>query len=300
MFPQDIYDTPGQIVPAERELYYALARDEYQGLGEIVELGALFGASAVCFGAGLRDNPRVLRKSKRIHAYDLFEIYPEILSYFPDGAVGQSFRHVFHMHTAPYRDLIDVTACNVRNVPWDGRPIEILFIDAEKSAQGYEAIMQTLYPFLIPGLSKIVDQDFYYQGAWWLPVKNELLSEFVEPGVSADCTLVTQVLQEFPAARLETRMEELSSDRKLALMTSQAERIGGEYGALVDIQRAHVLFMDGRRDAAIALIDAVMAQFDTAVVRFRINEIRAAFGLPSVKWKTPPAPGATRSPAASR
>jgi hypothetical protein len=288
MFPQEIYETPGQIVPAERELYYALARDHYQGLGEIVELGALFGASAVCFAAGLRDNPRVRNKSKRIHSYDLFQIYPEILPYFPDGAVGGSFRHVFEMHTAPYRDMVETTTCNIREVPWDGQPIELLFIDAEKSAAGYEAVMRTLYPFLIPGLSKIVDQDFFYQLAWWLPVKNELLSDVIEPGAAADCTFVAQVLDEIPRERLAPGMADLSLERRLDLMANQALRIGGEYGALVEVQRANLMLRHGLSDEAAQLIARIKAGFDYATVRYRINETLAQYGLPKADWPAPP------------
>ena len=58
----------GMLRAGERKLLYTLAAKEFRGDGHIVDAGAFAGASAFCFGAGLRENDRISSRLEVIHS----------------------------------------------------------------------------------------------------------------------------------------------------------------------------------------------------------------------------------------
>ena len=69
-----------------------------------------------------------------------------------------------------YSPWIDARKQDLMQYCWNGGPIEILFIDAAKSWALSNAIFRGFGPFLVPGRSRVVLQDFRYAETYWLPL----------------------------------------------------------------------------------------------------------------------------------
>ena len=161
----------------ERQMCYWLAKEWYRGEGAIVDLGSFLGSSTVAFAAGLeaREVP-----AGHIYAYDLFRVSrdPETQK-FLNKQEGDSFLEDYEATLAGYGSRVTTHAGDIKQFPWQGGPIEILFIDLAKSWDMNEYIIQAFFPSLIPGKSLIIHQDF--GNAWnpWLPVSMGYLDEYV-------------------------------------------------------------------------------------------------------------------------
>lgn len=282
-YPDEIYRVDGQIDRSERELYYRLARNGYQGVGEIVEVGSLFGASTSCFAAGLRDNPNVVEKAKRLHCFDRFEVYPAIQPVFRTLNVGDDFSALFVNNVLQYEQMLRVTKCDARKIVWDRGPIEILFIDCAVSAELYQAVMHALYPSLIPGTSLIVDQDFFFPAAWWLPVKNRLLQTLLSPLKSADCTLVSRLTQPLGSAIAQIDFAGLTLDQRLNLLDDQRKFFGtGGVGELIQVQKGHLLLASGERERGTQLLKSLITFATNPAASERAAESLKEFGISAV------------------
>jgi tetratricopeptide (TPR) repeat protein len=76
------------------------------------------------------------------------------------------FLHLFTQEIGPYAPWIDVRKQDLRDYRWDEGPIEILFVDAAKSWELLNAIFRGFGPFLVPGRSRVVLQDFRFDCPW--------------------------------------------------------------------------------------------------------------------------------------
>ena len=126
-----VVDVPGMLAVEERQFLYHLARDVYRDYGEILDIGAFLGASACALAAGLRDNPRPIRRSRRIRSYDFFTYGDFYAGYVPEGPWknGDDTLPVFRRHTAPFAESIEPVPGDICVQQWDGQPIDILFLD---------------------------------------------------------------------------------------------------------------------------------------------------------------------------
>ena len=62
----------GMLGPKESLLYFYLACDVFSGRGVAVDAGSFLGKSASLFAAGLRGNPVVGAKARKVHCFDNF------------------------------------------------------------------------------------------------------------------------------------------------------------------------------------------------------------------------------------
>jgi len=164
------------------------ARDTYQGEGEIVDLGCWMGSSTVPLALGLADNPRVPDKAERIHAYDIFT-WEEWMEWTVVGSPlagryrpGDSFLDEYRRRTATWESQIETVPGDLTKVGWEPRkPIEFLFNDASKSEALACAILRNFYPYLIPGRSIVVEQDFAHYYTSWVHLVRWRLREWFAP-----------------------------------------------------------------------------------------------------------------------
>ncbi len=247
--PASCARVPTMLVPDELRLLNHLAEDYYSGSGVIVDGGAFLGGSTVALADGLRRNPRRRRlgAEKPIHSFDRFEVEEYARVFFPDGvAAGTSFRDRFEGNIAPFADLVDVHAGDVRTHPWTGGPIEILFIDIAKSPQICDWVTWEFFPHLIPGRSLVVQQDYlYHHGVAWLHVTMELYADYFEyvcdTGVNSVVFLNTTAI---PASVLRRQtVESLTISEKTALMDRAASRFEGPQRELMLSAKADFLAM---------------------------------------------------------
>lgn len=280
--PPVILSTPGEITPEERSAYYGLVRANYTGRGEIVEIGALLGASSVCLAQGLADNTLVDDKFRRIHVYDKFEVYPHLRDMVLPFAglapreVGASFLDLYLTNIAAYGQMLNVHQGDAHTAEWCGKPIEILFIDCALSARLYQHFINVFYPHLIEG-ALIIDQDFFYQFAPWLPVKAELMADQLKPLAAVDCAVIARCIVAAPTlAPSEAAIDQIPIGNALELMERQAIRWPGELAALIHIQGVVAMFNAGCHEESLRRLEqirdwpltaAARARFESAVER---------------------------------
>jgi hypothetical protein len=199
----------GMLGLEERKLLYQIARHIYTGEGAVVELGAFCGASTCCLAAGLRDNPAAA--GRRVHSYDRFIANEPYLVEFIRAQFGQalgmgdSFGAIFERVTAEFTDFIEVHAGDLLDQTWPcAAPIELLFVDVAKTLALSGKVLTGFFPYLTPGKSIVIHQDFYHATAFYLPVVMDYLSDhfsIIEAG--RDWSVVFRLETAIPIEKLE-------------------------------------------------------------------------------------------------
>jgi hypothetical protein len=283
--PMEICDNPGQIEVAERMLFYWLARNCYTGAGEIVEIGALLGASSSCFARGILDNPGIREKRNRLHVFDKFETFPDHAGdFFPRSGVtgykaGDDFSPLYRKFMRPYAKVITVTKVDIADITWSGQPIEILFVDCAASAELGERVIQVFYPYLIPGVSLVVDQDYFFQRAWWLTCKSAALIDALHPTYSEDSTMVAKCRSAIDRSRLDLGLDRLTMGQKVELLMAMERAYPPAQSQLVSVQRAHCVAEAGDKEAASKILKDVLLNVASAQARYRALAVAAKFNL---------------------
>ena len=173
------------MITSDESLYlHWLARECYRGEGEIVDAGCLLGGATVSLACGLEANHHVANKAGRIHSYDLFKFWEgfrgHILPNDTSLNQGESLLPLFMQNIEPYRKFIQVEPGNISHKPWGAGPIEIFFIDLDKDWGIHNHLMREFFPWLIPGRSIIVQQDWFHYGCWWIHLTMQHLQEYFE------------------------------------------------------------------------------------------------------------------------
>lgn len=176
---------PTMLSHAEEQLYLWLARDWATGAGEIVDLGVFAGGSTARLAEGLVRGGAA-GSGRLVHAFDRFVADPRtrarVLA--PLGRripETDDILPLVHDLLAPWGSRVTFHAGDIRDRQWDGTPVELLLIDAAKSAELADHIAATFFPALIPGRSIVVQQDFLHAPQPWLPVQMALFERFFRP-----------------------------------------------------------------------------------------------------------------------
>ena len=173
---------PGMLGPEELQFLYHSAQRHYTGAGEIVDAGAFLGGSAAAMGAGLRDNPNVAQKTRRIYSYDFFEFTDFHRPYIGGRGLeaGDDTLPLFREFTRTLERHITVTKGDICAQTWPDRNIEILFVDFTQHWDQHEFLVRTFYPHLIPGQSLVIHQDYVFTVCYWLHVFMEYYASCFE------------------------------------------------------------------------------------------------------------------------
>lgn len=169
----------------EQDYLYNFAKREYVGEGAIVDLGCWLGASTVAFAKGLQDNAQPELRNSKIHSFDLFR-WEGSMNLFVQGASlkfahGESFLDEYLKQIEPWKHQVQVYEGDLRDFPWTAGAIEFLFIDAMKSWDLANGIIQKYFGSLIPGRSIVYHQDYSYFGSYWIHLTMDWLREYFEP-----------------------------------------------------------------------------------------------------------------------
>lgn len=244
--PAELTKVPTMLVPDELRLLRHLAEDYYCGAGAIVDAGAFLGGSTTALAYGLRRNTRVTHK--RVHSFDKFEIEDWTRgTYFPQSSrAGDSFRAEFDRNIAPYADLVEVHAGDIREHPWSGGAIEILFIDVAKHWEVCDWVTWQFFPHLIPGRSLVVQQDYlYHHWVAWLHITMEFYAGYFEyvcdTGVNSVVFLNTKKIPE--DVLREKTVASLTLAEKTELMDRATNRFEGSKRELLLSAKKHFLEM---------------------------------------------------------
>jgi hypothetical protein len=155
----------------------------YQARGAIVELGCWLGASTVALAEGLRRRGM----NAVIHSIDRFtwEPYMEAASH-AGLQSGDDFMPLFVEETREYSQWIVPQKQELLDSTWNGGPIEFLFLDSAKSWEAVNAVMKVFGPHLIPGVSRVIVQDFRYAWAHCLPLTFDSRSDLWKEAETMD------------------------------------------------------------------------------------------------------------------
>ncbi len=165
----DLPKLPGMISPAEMRYLYWITSGAYLGMGEVVEVGTWLGRSTSCIAAGLKEaDPQ-----RTLWCYDSYE-WIEAFNFKAPGEEmglkpGDDFRPVFQKNVSAVSERIVSTKAAISNISWCGAPIEILILDAPKSRQDITKCLMVFAPYLIPGISVVVLQDYNYSPSYGIP-----------------------------------------------------------------------------------------------------------------------------------
>jgi hypothetical protein len=252
----------GMTVKSEQSFCRNYARDRYTGAGEIVDLGCWFGATTISFSRGLSRNPALApeRKKKRIHSYDLFvwhrSMEPNVKGSMFEGRFreGESFLPLFEERTRPWSAHFTVHPGDINAHPWNGAPIELLFVDAMKAPDTASSILRKFYPHVMPGVGLVAHQDFAHYYTGWIHLIQYRLRDYFEfdSEVKRSCTVVFRLKKEIPPARLEMdcAIEHASLDELNAAFDWSASIVSADKQEQIAAARAMAHVHRGEFDAA--------------------------------------------------
>lgn len=190
---------PTMLHADEQKLYFWLTALWARDAGAVVDLGCFVGGSTARLAAGAA----VAGANTRIHAFDRFTadetvktnaIYPFGIEPFEGNDTLPLARNLLE----PWADRITFHPGEIEDHTWPGDPIEILIIDAAKTAGTADAIAETFFPALQPGLSLIVQQDCLHWRLPWLPAQMAALSDCFTPVARCGPTSVLYLCTQTP------------------------------------------------------------------------------------------------------
>ncbi|NNK67585.1 MAG: hypothetical protein HKO95_12725 [Rhodobacteraceae bacterium] len=173
---------PTMLSKQERRLYLWLAEDWAVGAGAIVDLGCFAGGSTAPLAEGCRRAGR----TQPIHAYDRFRASENVKAavLYSAGIApfeGKDILPLTQRLLAPWEAEITLHPGDIKDQDWPSDPIEVLCVDAAKTAETADSIAAKYFPALIPGRSVVVQQDFLHWKVPWIPAQMERLADFFSP-----------------------------------------------------------------------------------------------------------------------
>ncbi|WP_289044132.1 hypothetical protein [uncultured Aliiroseovarius sp.] len=179
---RQVRSVPTMLAGAEQKLYYWLTSEWTRDIGAVVDLGCFVGGSTARLAAGHQS----AGKRSWIHAYDRFkadertkknELYRKGIATFK----GENTYWLTRDLLEPWDERISLHRGDIMDKRWDGGPIELLILDAAKSADTTDGIAERFFSHLVPGQSLVVQQDYFHWRLPWIPVQMHLLSDWFQP-----------------------------------------------------------------------------------------------------------------------
>jgi hypothetical protein len=246
--------------PREESLLYALAKERYEGAGAIIDAGAFLGASTLCLGEGLRENPAFQsRKGENlpiwppIHSYDLF-VCPDdefALRYFPQGTLpGHSIEDSFRRNIRDVSEWVAVHTGDIKKQSWSSGPVELLFVDLAKCWGTNRSVIELFFPALLPGQSLLVQQDFGTPYVPWVHVAmGYYANQFEALGMIGSSTVYR--CRETP---LSVDLRSIPLSQKLEYANIAMEQIGDQAVPSVVASKGMLLFMEESLEASLSYL----------------------------------------------
>jgi hypothetical protein len=141
------------------EFLYRLGR-EHRGLGDVVEVGSWLGSSCAHLALGLAH----AGSQAWIHCYDRFRASKvecgKALKWNVELVPRQDTEPIFRRNVESIYPRIRAHKTDLREIVWDGGPIETYVDDAAKQRHLFLHVMQTFGPAFVPGATTVVLMDF--------------------------------------------------------------------------------------------------------------------------------------------
>jgi hypothetical protein len=223
---------PTMLTPEEGNMLSWLGEHYFRGEGDVVELGCFLGGSTVWLASGLERSGR----KWTLHSYDRFLIDENNKERFLYRAGyprfdGQDMFPIFCKHIEPFAGNVTARRGDVERHPWQGGPIEILFIDLAKTVATHNFVLDSFFKSLIPGRSIVVQQDYLHHQTPWLIATMEMLHPKLELVSWARHHSVLFFCREAVTDRdlQRVRYERLRQDEVVSLFLQARERFQFEW-----------------------------------------------------------------------
>jgi hypothetical protein len=213
--------------PEELRMLRWLTSSYYVGEGAIVDGGCFLGGSTAALAQGLRD----VGSTHKIDSYDLFVADEESAASHGRGKfiAGSNIRPLFDANIAAYADLVTVHHGDILQHPWNGRPIEILFVDVAKTVAINDMLISTMFTSFIPNRSIVIQQDYLHYYLPWIHITMEKLvdhfSYLADTGYNSVIFGVTKAISKSDAERAQ--WPNLSVTERIELMDRAIARWTG-------------------------------------------------------------------------
>jgi hypothetical protein len=218
---------PSMMSMLEKRVLNTLARERYVGEGVIIDAGIFLGASTVCFGEGIRQNPaqkKILKRWKKpIIAFERGIINPGMPAFFKRNAVagmgepGESFAAAVEANIKPVANIVDLRIGDILETAQGiDSPIEILFLDVLKLPEISSFVVRNFFPRLIPGVSIVIQQDYFYERLPFIKTDQEFFEDYftcIGEVCSTALFLCTKAIPEAEVARLEAGIAPREQER---------------------------------------------------------------------------------------
>ncbi|KZL05186.1 hypothetical protein PsAD2_04541 [Pseudovibrio axinellae] len=276
--PDSILNVPGMLSTGERMLLYSLSKRNYRGIGSIIDAGSFMGSSVVASAQGLEDNPLfqgkksfALDRRKPVNSYEL--------GYLPKPAggkevtrnfcgknyrMGDSFLPILKESIAPHQKLVKLNIGDLKRYKWTGRPIEICFIDVCKTSDLNRHVAQQFMPCLIPAQSYFLNQDFFFDRLPWIKVTMGYLEEYFDWYGQVFSTSIYKCKKQIPADVVAyDPFQEGTLDECLKYHDMHPRAyISDMYRLRMDISRAYLMALKGRKEDALEYLDALGVTYE--------------------------------------
>jgi hypothetical protein len=171
---------PSMVSLPERVMLRDFVGLNYEGVGELVEIGTFCGSSAIAILQGIHRNGNF----KKLHIFDTF-LFPtndleKTYRKFLPRVMGNSFRSEFDFQTRAWKEWLIVTEGDASAQKWTGGPIEFMHVDCSVSREFHRAIAVEFYPHILES-AVIAHQDFTYARAPFIKEIMESLSLWFKP-----------------------------------------------------------------------------------------------------------------------
>jgi hypothetical protein len=204
----------GMTSKSEQDYLASFGREIYAGDGEVVDLGCWLGSTTISLVDGLSKNPLFVNSGQKVYAYDLFVWFNWMNDSLSGTNLvgkyveGDSFLEEFEARISDVAEHIEIRAGDLTEIGWHGGRIEFLLIDAMKSWELANGIMNNFFPHLVPG-SLVFQQDFASRLVPWIHVIQWKFRDHFEmlEDIPRSQSIVFRLIQPIPADLLA---EELS------------------------------------------------------------------------------------------
>jgi hypothetical protein len=278
--PPHVLLPKGMLEVLEQKLLYLLARDHYDGVGEIVDFGAFSGASSYALAAGVMDNCKVTNKDGRVCSYDSFRAdEPHILKYiqsvffsriaaageplYPTHKInkGDSFVDVFHFQTQRFNNVISCNIGSLAESHWRRAPLSLLYLDGINTSSLQSHVFKEFVTFQIPGESILIQRNFYHPWHPHIHVVMEYLSDYFEIVVPAAAgTRAYRLVKSIPRRMMRRAIAfDFSDDERVALLEQML--VKSPERPMLNLILARQLHLLDRRDRAAELLGSLLDRF---------------------------------------
>ena len=244
---------PTMLSGEEQKLYYWLAAFWAEGAGEIVDLGCFAGGST----ARLAEGRAAAGHAGGVHAFDRFtaDARAKAAVLYPAGVApfeGADILPLAQALLAPWAPAVTFHRGEIDRMGWAGGPIELLVMDASKTAASGDAMAATFFPHLMAGASLVVQQDCLHWAQPWVPAQMARLAGCFRPVAHAPRDTVVFLCERVPRpdeiaqARI-AGSDDAAIDADLAAARARLAPLG--LGARIDDSRAALAANPGKRRA---------------------------------------------------